>query len=161
MPGFVNNAVQRLGGQILGIPSGQPDILDPHVGAERVWIVHGADGLDELTTTTSSYVAELKDGQVNSFEITPEDAGLPLATLVDLKGGDAATNADAITRLLAGEASPYRDIVALNAGAALVVAGKAPTLNTAVNMAAQAINDGAARAALDKLIKISSGPGNG
>jgi anthranilate phosphoribosyltransferase len=131
------------------------------LGAERVWIVHGADGLDELTTTTSTYVAELKDGEVNSFEISPEDAGLPRATIADLKGGDAVTNADAITRLLAGEASAYRDIVVLNAGAALVVAGLASNLKEAVQSATQAIDQGKARSTLDNLIDISNGPGNG
>ncbi len=127
------------------------------LGAQRVWIVHGADGLDELTTTASTYVAELKDGAVHNFEVTPEDAGLPRSTLIDLKGGDPATNADAITRLLAGEPSPYRDIVALNSGAALVVAGKAATLVEAVEKANLAIEGGAARAALDKLIEVSNG----
>lgn len=127
------------------------------LGAERVWIVHGADGLDELTTTTSSSVAELRAGAVSTFELHPEDAGLPRATLVDLKGGDAQNNAGAITRLLAGETGPYRDIVLLNAGAALVVAGKAPDISTGAQLAAAAIDDGAAADVLKKLISISNG----
>jgi anthranilate phosphoribosyltransferase len=127
------------------------------LGAERVWIVHGADGLDELTTTTSSYVAELNDGVVRNFEVTPEDAGLSRATIADIKGGDATNNAAAITRLLAGEASAYRDIVLLNAGGALVVADMALSLDAGVQMAAEAVDQGAAQATLEKLVATSNG----
>ncbi|MEX2642332.1 MAG: anthranilate phosphoribosyltransferase, partial [Acetobacterales bacterium] len=102
------------------------------LGAERAWIVHGGDGLDELTTTGTSAVAEVRDGKVSTFEVTPEDAGLPRAKPEQLKGGDAHTNAGALRAVLGGEPGPYRDIVLLNAAAALVVAGKAADLKEGV-----------------------------
>ena len=98
------------------------------LGAERAWVVHGADGLDELSTTGPSQVAELRDGTVRTFEVTPEQAGLPRARAEDLKGGDATTNADALRALLDGLRGPYRDIVLLNSAAALIVAGQADDL---------------------------------
>lgn len=127
------------------------------LGSERVWVVHGADGLDELTTTASTYVAELRGGAISTFELRPEDAGVPSATLTDLKGGDAAFNAAAISSLLAGDPGPYRDIVLLNAGAALVVAGKTADIRAGVGLAAAAIDSGAAADTLGKLVKISNG----
>lgn len=126
------------------------------LGATHVWVVHGADGLDELTITGSSFVSELKDGSVSSFEVTPEDAGLQQAASDDLLGGDAKVNAAAIQELLQGAPSPFRDIVILNAAAALIVGGKAATLKDAGNLASAAIDSGAAREALDKLIAISN-----
>jgi anthranilate phosphoribosyltransferase len=123
-----------------------------NLGSEHVWVVHGSDGMDELTTTGPSTVAELKDGNVAVFEVVPEDAGLPRAKLVDLKGGDAKANAEAIRVLLQGEPGPFRDIVLLNAAAALIVAGKAANLADGVKRAARAIDTGAANTALDKLI---------
>jgi anthranilate phosphoribosyltransferase len=123
-----------------------------NLGSEHVWVVHGSDGMDELTTTGPSTVAELKDGDVAVFEVVPEDAGLPRAKLVDLKGGDAKANAEAIRALLQGEPGPFRDIVLLNAAAALIVAGKAANLADGVKRAARAIDTGAANTALDKLI---------
>jgi anthranilate phosphoribosyltransferase len=123
-----------------------------NLGSEHVWVVHGSDGMDELTTTGPSTVAELKDGDVAVFEVVPEDAGLPRAKLVDLKGGDAKANAEAIRVLLQGEPGPFRDIVLLNAAAALIVAGKAANLADGVKRAARAIDTGAANTALDKLI---------
>jgi anthranilate phosphoribosyltransferase len=123
-----------------------------NLGSEHVWVVHGWDGMDELTTTGPSTVAELKDGDVAVFEVVPEDAGLPRAKLVDLKGGDAKANAEAIRVLLQGEPGPFRDIVLLNAAAALIVAGKAANLADGVKRAARAIDTGAANTALDKLI---------
>jgi anthranilate phosphoribosyltransferase len=123
-----------------------------NLGSEHVWVVHGWDGMDELTTTGPSTVAELKDGDVAVFEVVPEDAGLPRAKLVDLKGGDAKANAEAIRALLQGEPGPFRDIVLLNAAAALIVAGKAANLADGVKRAARAIDTGAANTALDKLI---------
>ncbi len=98
------------------------------LGCERAWVVHGADGLDELTTTGPSHVAELRAGKVSTFEVTPEEAGLPRARLDDLRGADAETNADALRALLDGVRGPYRDIVLLNSAAALVVAGRAEDL---------------------------------
>ena len=98
------------------------------LGAEHVWVVHGHDGLDELTTTGATDVAELKDGKVTVFEVTPADAGLAPAKLSDLKGGDEKENAAAIRDVLAGKKTPLRDIAVLNAAAALIVAAKAANL---------------------------------
>ena len=126
-----------------------------NLGTERAWVVHGADGMDELTTTGPSYVAALEGGQVKTFEVTPEDAGLSRATLDELKGGSAEENAAAIRAMLSGTPGPLRDIVVLNAGAALVVAGKVADLRAGAADAAAAIDDGNAKAALDKLISIA------
>lgn len=125
------------------------------LGSERAWVVHGHDGLDELSTTGPTTVAELKDGRVTTFDVTPEDAGLPRVTLSDLKGGDGAHNAGALRKLLAGEPGPYRDIVLLNTAAALVVAGKAASLKDGAALAADAIESGRANDALQHLVKIS------
>lgn len=127
-----------------------------NLGSTRVWVMHGSDGLDELTTTGPSRVAELKDGSISTFEVTPEAVGLPRASAADLKGGDPDENTAALQRLLDGESGAYRDIVALNAAASLVVAGKAPTLKDGVKMAGDAIASGAAKAALDKLVAVSN-----
>lgn len=125
------------------------------LGAERAWVVHGADGMDELTTTGPSFVAALDDGQVSTFEVTPEDAGLARASLDDLKGGNPEENADAIRAMLSGETGPLRDIVLLNSAAALIVAEEAVDLRAGVMLAAKAIDDGSATAALEKLISIA------
>ncbi|NQV48259.1 MAG: anthranilate phosphoribosyltransferase [Rhodospirillaceae bacterium] len=127
-----------------------------NLGCEQAWVVHGSDGLDELTTTGPSYVAELKDGKVTTFEVTPADAGLKTASPADLKGGDPETNAEALRALLSGAAGPYRDIVVYNAGAALLVAGKAANIKQGAEMAAAAIDSGAAQGALDKLVAITN-----
>ncbi len=126
------------------------------LGAEHVWVVHGHDGLDELTTTGATDVAELKDGKITVFEVTPADAGLQPAKLSDLKGGDAQTNAEAIRDVLAGTLCPFRDIVLLNAAAALIVGGKAASLTDGVALATHSIESGAARRTLDKLIAVSN-----
>jgi anthranilate phosphoribosyltransferase len=128
-----------------------------NLGAEHVWVVHGHDGLDELTTTGATDIAELKDGKVTVFEVTPADAGLAPAKLSDLKGGDEQHNAEAIRAVLAGARTPLRDIAVLNAAAALVVAGKAETLAQGAALAATAIEGGAARQALERLVAISNG----
>lgn len=127
------------------------------LGSERAWVVHGSDGLDELTVTGTSFVAELKDGKVTTFEVTPEDAGLPRADAAALKGGDAAHNATALRAVLAGQTGAYRDIVLLNAAAALLVAGKVSDLESGTAMAAASIASGNAAKALDNLIAISNG----
>lgn len=127
-----------------------------NLGSQRAWVVHGSDGLDELTTTGITYVAELKNGQVRARNITPEDAGLPRAKLSDLAGGDAAANAAALKDVLAGKPGPYRDIVLLNTAAALIIAERTGTLPDGVAMAARAIDTGAAQSALDSLIKITN-----
>jgi anthranilate phosphoribosyltransferase len=126
------------------------------LGSERAWVVHGSDGIDELTTTGPSYVAEWKDGKVTTFEITPEEAGLPRAIAADLKGGDPATNALALNALLDGHPGAYRDVVLYNSAAALLVAGKVATLRAGVQMAAAAIDGGKARAVLNKLVAITN-----
>ena len=126
------------------------------LGAEHVWVVHGHDGLDELTTTGSTDVAEVKNGAVTVFEITPQDAGLPPAKLSDLKGGDPAYNAAAIRAVLDGKPGPFRDIVLLNAAAALIVGNKAKDLIDGVAIAARAIDSGAARSALAKLVEVTN-----
>lgn len=129
------------------------------LGAERVWVVHGTDGksgLDEITTTGTTHVAELRDGEVRCFEIEPEDAGLARASLADLKGGDAEVNAAAMRALLGGAHSAYRDIVVMTTAAALIVAGKAETLRDGVAIAEKAIDSGEAARRLDLLVAISN-----
>ncbi len=126
------------------------------LGATRAMIVHGSDGLDEMTTTGTTHVSELKDGVVHNYDVTPEDAGLTRASPDDLKGGDATENADALRALLDGKTGPYRDIVVLNAAAALMVADLADSLQAGAKMAAAAIDSGEARAALDALIEASN-----
>jgi anthranilate phosphoribosyltransferase len=127
------------------------------LGCEHVWVVHGHDGLDELTTTGATDVAEVKDGQVTVFEVTPADAGLAPAKLSDLKGGDAQHNAAAIREVLSGKQTPLRDIAVLNAAAAAIVAGKATDLAEGAALAIRAIDTGAAKAALDRLVAITNG----
>ncbi len=130
------------------------------LGSEHVWVVHGADGLDELTTTAATHVAELKDGKISLFEVTPEQAGLSRAGINAIKGGEAAENAAALTAVLAGKPSAYRDIVLMNCAAALVVGDKASTLEEGAAMAAEAIDSGRAAACLQKLVVVSNRPGS-
>ena len=126
-----------------------------NLGAERVWVVHGSDGMDELTTTGPTHVAEFAGGKIRTFEVTPEDAGLPQASLDDLKGGTPAENAAAIREVLKGAAGAFRDIVLLNAGAALMVAGRVDTLRDGAEAAAKSIDEGAAAAALDRMLTLT------
>ncbi len=130
-----------------------------NLGGERAWVAHGSDGLDELTTTGPSYVAELKDGRVACFEVVPEEAGIPRAAPADLKGGDAETNAAAMRGMLDGEPGPFRDVVVYNAAAALIVADKAESLEQGAALAAAAIDGGAAKATLRKLAAITNSAG--
>ncbi|MFN0024146.1 MAG: anthranilate phosphoribosyltransferase [Parvularculaceae bacterium] len=125
------------------------------LGAVHAWVVCGADGLDELTTTTHSFVSEAKGGAMRSFTVSPEDAGLARADPQALKGGDPAQNAAAIRRLLDGERGAYRDIAIFNAAAALIIAGKAATLADGAALAARSIDEGHAKTALEKLVAIS------
>ncbi len=127
------------------------------LGSTHAWVVHGCDGLDEISTTAATKVAELKDGAVRLFEVTPEDAGLPRATLDALRGGDAAVNAAALRDVLDGKPGAYRDIVLMNTAAALIVGGKATTLRDGTTLAAHAIDSGAARTALDRLVAVTNG----
>ncbi|MBT3627071.1 MAG: anthranilate phosphoribosyltransferase [Rhodospirillaceae bacterium] len=127
-----------------------------NLGSERVWVVHGSDGIDELTITGPSTVVELNGSELRQFEVTPEDAGLARAKLDDIKGGDADANAKIMAAMLDGTPGPVRDIVLLNAAAALIVAGKVETLSDGVRTAGEAVDSGAARATLDKLIDITN-----
>jgi len=127
------------------------------LGSERAWVVHG-DGLDELTTCGTSIVAELNRGKVETFEVTPDMAGLESAKLDELRGGDPAANAAKLHELLDGAAGPIRDIVLLNAAAALIVAGKAKDLKEGVAIGAQSIASGAAKQSLAKLVAITNAP---
>ena len=125
------------------------------LGSKRVWVVHGADGLDELSISGPSYVSEYKDGKVTSFNVTPEEAGLTRHPLSDIRGGDAPYNANALRDILNGEKNAYRDIVLLNAAAALVVTGKAQDLKQGAALAANAIDSGEADRKLDQWIRTS------
>ncbi len=126
------------------------------LGTERAWVVHGSDGLDEITTTGATHVAELRGGEVRVFDLTPEEAGLKRAEASALKGADAATNAAALRGVLDGKAGAYRDIVLLNSAAALVIADKAADLKAGVALAAQSIASGKARGALERLVAITN-----
>jgi len=127
------------------------------LGTERAWVVHGSDGLDELTTTGVSDVAVVDDGRVATFRISPRNAGLPEAKPEDLTGGNAMENAAQICAVLGGLKGPFRDIVLLNAAAALLVAGKAQSLRDGVALAAESIDSGEALAVLDALGPLSHG----
>ena len=147
--------------QVMGVYD--PRLLEPlaevlgRLGATRAWTVHG-QGLDELTTTGPTEVAEWKDGAVRRFTVTPEDAGLPRADLSAIRGGDAETNAAALTALLDGARGAYRDIVLLNAAAALVVADRATDLAEGARLAAAVIDDGRAAKALAGLVEATTTP---
>ena len=126
------------------------------LGAEHVWVVHG-DGFDEITTTGASMVAELADGAVRTFSISPEEFGMVRRDRAELRGGEAAFNAGALRGVLAGAAGAYSDTVLLNAGAGLGVAGKAADLRAGVAIATGTIDAGRAAAVLEKLIAVSNG----
>jgi len=126
------------------------------LGSDHVWVVHGEDGLDELTVTGKTLVAELKGGTITEFEVHPRDAGLPLSSLESLKGGEAEENARAITALLNGETSSYRDIVVFNSAAALLVSGVVENLVQGAKRASAAIDSGKARILLDDWIKFTN-----
>ena len=126
------------------------------LGSRHVWVVHGRDGLDEITTTGATAVAELKDGEIRRFDIAPEDFGVAPASPEALKGGDAETNALALNAVLDGHDGPFRDIVLINSAAALVVAGKVDDVREGVAMAAEALDGGKARAVLARLVEVSN-----
>ena len=125
------------------------------LGTIRAFVVHGADNLDEISNTGESRVAEVREGLVRSYTVRPEDFGLPRATIGELMGGDREENARIIGAILAGEAGPKRDIVLMNAAAALVAGGKARDLKEGVGLAAQAIDSGAALRKLEALVDLS------
>ena len=145
--------------QIVGVPRSELTELLARslqlLGAERAWVVHGADGLDEISTTGYTKISECRAGAVRTFYLHPSDVGLPKAAAADLQGGDAADNAAIIDRVLAGSPGPARDVVILNAGAALFVAGRVASLRDGIARAAACIDSGAARATLSALIRSS------
>jgi len=126
------------------------------LGTKAAWVVHGHDGMDELTLTGVTFVTELKDGQMRHFELTPEDAGLPRAMLEDIKGGDAAANAEALEHALSGMESAHKNAVLYNAGAGLLIAGKVATLPDGVAQARAAIDNGHAFRLLKQWVALSN-----
>jgi anthranilate phosphoribosyltransferase len=129
-----------------------------NLGSESIWVVHGSDGLDEITTTGTTSVAALENGKIRTFEITPEDIGAPRAKPEALRGGDADHNARALLDVLKGKKNAFRDVAVLNAAAALVVAGKAKDLKEGASLAAKSIDSGEAEGKLDRLIAVSNAP---
>ena len=140
-----------------------PDLLFPMaetldtLGCEKAWLVHGSDGTDELTIVGVSTVVELFDGKISSFEIHPEDAGLPTHKLSEILGGSPAENASELQALLEGKKSAYRDAVLLNSSAALLIAGKCGSLKEGVEYAAHSIDSGRAKESLELVKKVSNG----
>lgn len=126
------------------------------LGVHRALVVHGLDGLDEITVTGPTRIAEVREGRVRTYEITPEEFGIQRARLEDISGGDAEASAAIIREILAGKKSPRRDVVLLNAAAALVAAGRAEHLGDALPLAAKSIDSGAAAAKLDALVRFTS-----
>jgi anthranilate phosphoribosyltransferase len=127
------------------------------LGSDHVWVVHGSDGLDEITNTGPTFVTALQDGVISSFSVTPEDFGLKKAKGEDIKGHDAAYNAKALRDVLEGKRNAYRDIAVMNAAAGLIVAQKTKSMKEAADIAEAAIDDGRVRHGLDALIKASKG----
>jgi anthranilate phosphoribosyltransferase len=127
-----------------------------NLGSERAFVVHGSDGLDEITTSGPSTVASFENGQVRTFQVTPEEVGLARVEPGALQGGTAEDNATALVEVLKGKKGPYRDVAMLNAAAALVVAGRASDLNGGVALAAKSIDSGEAEGRLDRLIVVSN-----
>jgi len=145
--------------QLVGVP--RPEFTEllaralMLLGSERAWVVHGADGLDEMSTTGYTKISECADGEVKTFYLHPTDVGLPKSAAGSLAGGDAAANARAVVRVLEGEHGPTRDVVLLNAGAALFVAGKANSVQKGIELAAAAIDQHHAQRTLERLIAVS------
>ncbi len=127
-----------------------------NLGSESIWVVHGSDGLDEITLTGPTAVSVLENGSIRSFEVKPDDAGLPRASGDALKGGDATANAKALRAVLEGKAGAYRDVALLNAAAAFIVAGKAKDLKEGVALGAKSLDGGAALDRLNRLVAVSN-----
>jgi len=146
--------------QLVGVPRAEFTELIARalmlLGTERAWVVHGADGIDEISTTGYTKISECRDGHVNTFYLHPADVGLPKATVASLKGGDAHTNARIIEGILAGQRSPARDIVLMNAGASLFIAGQTTTVEEGILLASRALDRGDARRILSQLVSIST-----
>jgi anthranilate phosphoribosyltransferase len=145
--------------QIIGVPRPELTELMAHallrLGSERAWVVHGSDGLDEISTTGHTKVSECRDGVVHTFYLHPADVGLAKAAPADLKGGDAGTNATMVRGVLDGVNGAPRDVVLFNAGAALLVAGRCSSIADGIALAARAIDSGAARATLERMVQSS------
>ena len=145
--------------QLVGVP--RPEFTEliaralMLLGSERAWVVHGADGIDEMSTTGYTKISECANGEVKTFYLHPTDVGLPKSAAGSLVGGDAAANALAIVRVLEGDHGPARDVVLLNAGAALFIAGKATSVEDGIQLAAAAIDQQEARRTLERLIAVS------
>ncbi len=146
--------------QLLGVFS--PEWLEPlaavlrDLGSERIWVVHGAGGVDEISLAGPTQVTELADGELRSFEINPEEAGLPMAPIDAIRGGDADANAAALRAVLDGEPGPHRDVVLINAAAALIIAGLATDLASGVVLARASIDQSSAKERLARLVTISN-----
>jgi anthranilate phosphoribosyltransferase len=146
--------------QLVGVP--RPEFTELMaralmlLGTRRAWVVHGADGIDELTTTGYTKISECRDGSVNTFYLHPSDVGLPKAPAGSLQGGDAHDNARIIEGILGGGRGPQRDVVLLNAGASLFIAGAASSVNQGILMASRAIDRGDAKQTLERLVSIST-----
>lgn len=151
--------------QLVGVP--RPELTElvarslALLGSERAWVVHGADGLDEISTTGYTKVSECRGGAVNTFYVHPGDFGLPKASPAQLRGGDAAANADIARAILAGEKGAARDIVLLNAAAALLIAGRVPAIAEGVHQAAAALDNGEAARVLETVVRVSNGQREG
>ena len=145
--------------QLVGVPHTELTELIARsllmLGSDRAWVVHGADGIDEMSTTGHTKVSECRDGAVSTFYVHPADFGIPKADARDLQGGDAAANASILREIFAGEKGPRRDVVLLNAGAALFIGGKAASVRDGIEHAGHAIDSGAVRAKLDAMIAAS------
>jgi len=128
-----------------------------NLGCERAWICHGEGGFDEIVPSGTTWIAELKDGKVALAEVKPEDVGISRSSAEDLKGGDAAQNAEALRGVLEGKKNAFRDAAVMTAAAALLVAGKAKDLKEGVAQAQKSIDGGSARGVLEKLVKVSNG----
>ena len=145
--------------QIVGVP--RPELADLvarallMLGADRAWVVHGVDGIDEISTTGYTRVLECRDGTVNTFYVHPAEFGIPKASPVDLQGGDAAQNASIVQDVLDGQRGAARDVVLLNAGAALFVAGAASSVRDGIGMAASAVDRGVAKTTLESMVRSS------
>jgi anthranilate phosphoribosyltransferase len=145
--------------QVVGVPRSELTELLARalliLGSTRAWVVHGADGIDEISTTGYTKVSECRNGAVHTFYVHPADVGLPKAAPADLKGGDGAQNAAIIRDVLAGRTGAPRDVVLFNAGAALMVAGRTESVADGIRLAAEAIDSGAVRATLDRMVRSS------
>ena len=145
--------------QLVGVPQSELTELLARalllLGSDRAWVVHGADGIDEMSTTGHTKVSECRDGAVSTFYVHPADFGIPKSERGDLLGGDATANAAIVRDILAGEKGPRRNIVLLNAGASLFIGGKAASVREGIDLSARAIDSGAARATLDAMVAAS------